>query len=81
MQTVSFKIGDDKKRDLKDVESIYKQTISTAGSALNWQTRDVRSVASLKNTNIHLGNDIKVDYTSEAKEKFIPQVRSAMGYA
>jgi hypothetical protein len=24
MQTVSFKIGDEKKRDLKDVASIYK---------------------------------------------------------
>lgn len=81
MQTVSFKIGDEKKRDLKNVESIYKQTISTAGSALNWHGRDSKSVATLKNTNIHLGNEKRVDYTSEAKEKFIPMARSALGNA
>jgi hypothetical protein len=72
MQTVSFKIGDEKKRDLKDVASVYKETISTTGSALNWMNRDARSVASLKNTNINFGNETKVDYTSEAKEKFVP---------
>jgi hypothetical protein len=80
MQTVSFKIGDEKKRDLKDVASIYKQTISQSGSAMGTHMRDNRSVASLKNSNINFGNEKKVDYVSEAKEKFIPQANSALSY-
>ena len=80
MQTVSFKIGDEKKRDLKDVASIYKQTISTSGSTMGSYNREARSLASLKNSNINFGNEKKVDYVSEAKEKFIPQAQSALGY-
>ncbi len=80
MQTVSFKIGDEKKRDLRDVASIYKQTISQAGSSLGSHFRYTRSVASLKNSNINFGNEKKVDYVSEAKEKFIPQANSALNY-
>lgn len=80
MQTVSFKIGDEKKRDLKDVASIYKQTISTNGTSMGAYNRDARSLASLKNSNINFGNEKKVDYVSEAKEKFTPQAQSAMAY-
>lgn len=80
MQTVSFKIGDEKKRDLKDVASIYKQTISSSGTNMGMYNREARSLASLKNSNINFGNEKKVDYVSEAKEKFIPQAHSAMGY-
>lgn len=72
MQTVSFKIGDEKKRDLKDVASIYKQTISTSGTTMGMYNREAKSLASLKNSNINFGNEKKVDYVSEAKEKFIP---------
>jgi len=72
MQTVSFKIGDEKKRDLKDVASIYKQTISTSNTNMGMYNREARSLASLKNSNINFGNEKKVDYVSEAKEKFIP---------
>lgn len=73
MQTVSFKIGDEKKRDLKDVASIYKQTISSCGTTMGMYNREARSLATLKNSNINFGNEKKVDYVSEAKEKFIPQ--------
>ena len=72
MQTVSFKIGDEKKRDLKDVASIYKQTISSSNTTMGIYNRDARSSAALKNSNINFGNEKKVDYVSEAKEKFIP---------
>jgi len=34
--------------------------------------RDAHSSAALKNSNINFGNEKKVDYVSEAKEKFIP---------
>jgi hypothetical protein len=80
MQTVSFKIGDEKKRDLKDVASIYKQTISSSSTNMGMYNREAKSLASLKNSNINFGNEKKVDYVSEAKEKFIPQAHSAMGY-
>ena len=80
MQTVSFKIGDEKKRDLRDVASIYKQTISQQGSSMGLHFRDTRSVASLKNSNINFGNEKKVDYVSEAKEKFIPVANSALSF-
>jgi hypothetical protein len=43
MQTVSYKIGDAIKRDLKDVSSMYKQTISAQGEDLGVFRRDPQS--------------------------------------
>lgn len=80
MQTVSFKIGDEKKRDLKDIASIYKETISSSGTTMGMYNREARSLATLKNTNINFGNEKKVDYVSEAKEKFMRQAHTALGY-
>ena len=35
------------------------------------------STMNMKATNIKLGNENHIDYTSEAKDKFIPQAQSA----
>ena len=71
MAQVSFKIGDANKRDLKDASTIYKQTISSRPQGVP-QARSTTNLA-LKGSNINFGNELKVGYISEAKEKFVPQ--------
>lgn len=73
MQTVSYKIGDYNQRTLSDASSMYKQTISAQGENLSQFRKDPLSTLGMKATNIKLGNENRVDYVSEAKEKFIPQ--------
>ncbi len=73
MQTVSYKIGDYNQRNLTDAASMYKQTISAQGHNLGLFRKDPQSTMNLRGTNIKLGNENRVDYTSEAKEKFVPQ--------
>lgn len=71
MQTVSFKIGDEKKRDLKGVQTTYKQTISE--HSLQFRGANVRSASQFggaRSTNIKIGSEPKVAYISEQKEKF-----------
>lgn len=77
MQTVSFKIGDEKKRDLKDASTTYKQTISQ--QSLYFKSAQARSHSHIggKATNIKIGSEPTVNYTSEQKEKFIPQAQSS----
>lgn len=77
MSTVSYKIGDYNQRSLTDAASMYKQTISAQGQNLAQFRKDPHSTMNLKSTNIKFGNENRVDYTSEAKEKFIPQAQSA----
>ena len=77
MQTVSYKIGDYNQRTLVDAASMYKKTISARGQNIEDFRKDPLSTLNMKATNIKLGNENQIDYTSEAKEKFIPQAQSA----
>lgn len=79
MQTVSFKIGDDKKRDLKGIQTTYKQTISE--HSLQFRGVNARSASQIgcsRTNNIKMGSEPKVDYVSEQKEKYIMQAQSAL---
>ena len=60
---------------------MYKKTISAQGQNLDLFRKDPLSTMNLKATNIKLGNEHQIDYTSEAKEKFIPQASSASNVA
>jgi hypothetical protein len=75
MSHVSFKIGDNVKRDMKGVSTIYKQTIGSKPTDAP-QQRSATNLA-LKNSNINFGTEPKVAYVSEAKEKYVPQAATA----
>lgn len=74
---MSYKIGDYNQRTLVDAASMYKKTISAQGQNLEQFRKDPLSTLNMKATSIKLGNENQIDYTSEAKEKFIPQAQSA----
>lgn len=73
MQTISFKIGDFKHRDMNDAASIYKQTISQRGPYVRSQTENKAATSqAMKKSNINFGAYKMVDYVTEAKAKFMP---------
>lgn len=61
-------IGDERKRDLKDAHSTYKQTISNIDNSKNGMRQNVE--LGLRNSNFKLGTSHQNNYVSEAKEKF-----------
>ncbi|CDW73887.1 UNKNOWN [Stylonychia lemnae] len=71
MQHANFNIGDNKNRNLKEAQSQYKQTISAQATTKNQQSATVQ--LGLRNSNFHFGSEKTVNYTSETKDKFIPQ--------
>jgi len=69
MQHVSFVIGDERNRQLKDVQSLYKETISSTSQNKTGQNASVQ--LGLRNSHFNLGSNPKTSYVSEAKDQFV----------
>ena len=66
MQNVSFNIGNEQKRDLKNASTTYKHTISDQSNEFKHylQNRSHTSVGA-KVTSLNLSQGQKIDYVSE----------------
>jgi len=63
MQHANFMIGDERNRQLKDAQSLYKNTISNNANLKTTQSSSVQ--LSLRNSHFHLGTDPKMIYVTE----------------